>query len=40
VRLYVRPGPDAAHALCAFLRLAAQRYGLAIGDVHEIRDPK
>jgi hypothetical protein len=38
VRLYVRPGPDAAHALYAFLKLAAQRYGLEVGEVQEIHD--
>jgi hypothetical protein len=40
VRLYARPGTDGAHALYAFLRLAAQRYGLEVGDVQEIPGPK
>jgi hypothetical protein len=35
VRLYVPPGRS-AHALYALLRLAAQRFGLEIADVHEI----
>jgi hypothetical protein len=38
VRLYVRPGSDGAHALYAFLKLTAQRYGLEVGDVREIPD--
>jgi hypothetical protein len=40
VRLYARPGTDGAHALYAFLRLAAQRYGLKVGDVQEIPGPQ
>ena len=36
VRLYAPPGSDGAHALYAFLKLAAQRYGLEVADVHEI----
>jgi hypothetical protein len=40
VRLYAKPGTDGAHALYAFLRLAAQRYGLEVGDVQEIPGPK
>jgi hypothetical protein len=39
VRLYVRPGADGVHALYAFLKLTAQRYGLEVGDVREISDP-
>src|SRR6516225_9375423 len=39
VRLYLKPGSD-AHALYALLRLAAERYGLAIGDVTEIHHVK
>jgi hypothetical protein len=39
VSLYAPPTTDGAHALYAFLRLAAQRYGLAIGDVREIHEP-
>jgi chemotaxis signal transduction protein len=39
VRLYCPPTTDGAHALYAFLRLAAQRYGLEVGDVQEIREP-
>jgi hypothetical protein len=39
VRLYLKPGSN-AHALYALLRLAAERYGLAIGDVTEIHDVK
>jgi hypothetical protein len=38
VRLYVRPGHN-ADALYAVLRLAARRFGLAVGNVHEIHDP-
>jgi hypothetical protein len=38
VRLYAPPGSDGAHALYLLLRLAAQRYGLEVGDVHEIPD--
>jgi hypothetical protein len=40
VRLYAPPTTDGAHALYAFLKLAAQRYGLEVGDVQEIRDPQ
>jgi hypothetical protein len=36
VRLFAPPG---AHALYAFLKLAAQRYGLEVGSVKEISDP-
>jgi hypothetical protein len=39
VRLYAPPTTDGAHALYAFLKLAAQRYGLEVGDVQEIYDP-
>jgi len=39
VRLYLKPGSD-AHALYALLRLAAERYGLEVGDVTEIHDDK
>jgi hypothetical protein len=39
VRLYAPPGSDGAHALYLLLRLAAERYGLAIGDVREISEP-
>jgi len=38
VRLYAPPGSEGAHALHAFLKLAAQRFGLAIGDVRKIDD--
>jgi hypothetical protein len=38
VRLYLRPGAD-AHALYALLKLAARRFGLAVGTVDEIHDP-
>jgi hypothetical protein len=38
VRLYVRPGTDGAHALYVLLRLAAQRFGLEVGEVREIRE--
>jgi hypothetical protein len=37
VRLYLRPGAD-AHALYALLKLAARRFGLEVGDVHEINE--
>lgn len=37
VRLYLKPGSEAA-ALYSFLKLAAQRYGLQVGDVREIRE--
>jgi hypothetical protein len=37
VRLYVPPGRS-AHALYALLKLAAQRFGLEVGDVHEINE--
>jgi hypothetical protein len=40
VRLYAPPGSGGAHALYAFLKLAAQRFGLEVGDVHEIHDPQ
>jgi hypothetical protein len=36
--LYIPPGGD-AHALYALLRLAAQRFGLEVGNVHEIHEP-
>jgi hypothetical protein len=39
VRLFAPPGSDGAHALYALLRAAAARYGLQVGDVHEIHDP-
>jgi hypothetical protein len=39
VRFYLKPGSD-AHALYALLRAAAERYGLEVGDVHEIHEPK
>jgi hypothetical protein len=39
VRLYGPPGSDGAAALYAFLKLAAQRYGLEVGDVRELSDP-
>jgi hypothetical protein len=39
VRLYAPPTTDGAHALYTLLRLAAERYGLEIGDVREIADP-
>jgi hypothetical protein len=39
VRLYAPPGSDGAHALYLLLRLAAERFGLEVGDVKEIRDP-
>jgi len=32
------PGRN-AHALYALLRLAARRFGLEVGNVHEIHDP-
>jgi hypothetical protein len=38
VRLYARPGTDGAHAVYALLKAAAERYGLQVGDVHEIHD--
>jgi hypothetical protein len=38
--MYAPPTSDGAHALYLLLRLAAQRFGLEVGDVHEIRDPK
>jgi hypothetical protein len=40
VRLYCPPSSDGAHALYAFLKLAAQRYGLEVGDVREISEPQ
>jgi hypothetical protein len=40
VRLFAPPGSDGAHALYTLLKLAAQKYGLAVGDVREIREPK
>lgn len=40
VRLYCPPTTDGAHALYALLKLAAQRYGLAVGDVREIEGAK
>jgi hypothetical protein len=39
VRLYIPPGTDGAHALYAFLKAAAARFGLEIGDVQEIHEP-
>jgi hypothetical protein len=39
VRLFCPPTSDGAHALYAFLKLAAQRYGLEVGSVKEISDP-
>jgi hypothetical protein len=36
--VYVRPGRS-ADALYAWLRAAARRFGLEIGDVDEIHDP-
>jgi hypothetical protein len=39
IRVYAPPTTDGAHALYTFLKLAAQRYGLAVGDVREIPDP-
>jgi hypothetical protein len=38
VRLYAPPGSNGAHALYAFLKLAAQRYGLQVGSIREIRN--
>ena len=38
VRVYVRPGLS-AHALYAWLRAAAQRFGLEVGTVDEIHNP-
>lgn len=40
VRMYAPPTSDGVHALYLLLRLAAQRYGLEVGDVTEIRDPE
>jgi hypothetical protein len=40
VTLVAEPGSDGTHALYAFLKLAAQRYGLEVGDVHEIHGSK
>jgi hypothetical protein len=37
VRLYVPPGRN-VHALHALLRLAARRFGLEVGNVHEIHE--
>jgi hypothetical protein len=37
VRLYLRPGSD-ARALYALLRAAAQKYGLEVASVDEIRE--
>jgi hypothetical protein len=37
VRLYAPPTSDGAHALYLLLRVAAQRFGLEVGDVREIR---
>jgi hypothetical protein len=39
IRVFAPPTTDGAHALYAFLKLAAQRYGLEVGDVQEIYDP-
>src|SRR5262245_17265234 len=38
VRLYAKPD-SGAHALYAFLKLAAQRFGLEVGDVQEVHEP-
>jgi hypothetical protein len=38
--MYAPPTSDGVHALYLLLRLAAQRYGLEVGDVTEIRDPE
>jgi len=38
VRLYCPPTTDGAHAVYAFQRIAAERYGLEVGDVHELSD--
>jgi hypothetical protein len=40
VRLYCPPSSAGATALYAFLKLAAQRFGLEVGDVHEIHEPE
>jgi hypothetical protein len=40
VRLYAPLGSDGAHALHAFLRAMAKRYGLALGDIREIPGQK
>jgi hypothetical protein len=40
VRLYVPPRTDGAHALYAFLKATAKRFGLELGDVTEIHDPE
>jgi hypothetical protein len=37
VRLYLKPGTE-AHALYALLRAAAERYGLEVASVDEIRE--
>jgi hypothetical protein len=37
--LYCPPTTDGAHALYAFLKLATQRFGLEVGDVHELAEP-
>jgi len=39
VRLYLKPGTD-AHALYTLLKVAAQKYGLEVADVHEIHNDK
>jgi hypothetical protein len=38
VHVYAPPTSDGAHAFYLLLRLAAQKYGLEVGDVVEIRD--
>jgi hypothetical protein len=38
VRLYAPPGSDGAHALYAFLKLAAQRYGREVASADKIRE--
>ena|SRR6516225_4636421 len=39
VRLYLKPGSD-AHALYTLLKIAAQKYGLEVASVDEVRDDK
>jgi len=38
IRLFAPPGTDGAHALYLLLKLAAQKYGLKVGDVREIHE--
>jgi hypothetical protein len=38
VRLCIPPGSNGAHALYAFLKLAAQRYGLEVASVDELSE--